>query len=80
MQIGRADMSVGSIDKGLDYAKLSDWILYDPFQDVNCHECKVLPICKGGCPWARMSGRSSSCSDYKSNIADYTRIWFSQSI
>ena len=80
MQIGRADMSVGSIDKGLDYAKLSDWILYDPFQNEECHDCKVQPICKGGCPWARMSGKSNGCSDYKENIADYTRIWFSQNI
>ncbi len=37
--------------------ELKKWILIDPFEDETCKSCKLLPICMGGCPLARVNRR-----------------------
>lgn len=46
----------------------------DPFDDAECRQCKVLPICGGGCPIDRKKGENkgqkSYCSIYKKYIEE----------
>jgi uncharacterized protein len=43
---------VGTIFKGglkLE-GEFLKWLSWDPFEDLQCRECKALPLCLGGCP------------------------------
>jgi uncharacterized protein len=35
------------------------WLSLDPFSDKECVECKILPLCQGGCRLARYRGGKS---------------------
>ncbi|XMB85389.1 SPASM domain-containing protein [Mycoplasmatota bacterium WC44] len=34
----------------IENRKLYDWISYNPLNNVECKQCKFLPLCMGGCP------------------------------
>ncbi len=64
--------SVGSIfhEKGIlsndslnDYAR---WYAANPFGDDKCIQCKLLPICSGGCRKTRVSGKRECIEESKS--------------
>ncbi len=45
----------------------------DPFDDPQCRQCNVLPICGGGCPLDRLAARRGGgcpCSFYKEYLPD----------
>ena len=46
------------------------WMAADCFGDPECLECKVLPICKGGCRKARVGGQRS-CVEEKYSLDEY---------
>lgn len=38
-----------------NYSKLFyDYMTYDVTNDEKCSQCKVLPLCMGGCPFNRL--------------------------
>lgn len=37
------------------------YVLYSPFDDKECIECNVLPICMGGCPADQVISGKKSC-------------------
>jgi uncharacterized protein len=45
----------------------------DPFQDSECRQCPILPVCMGGCPAVAASagGFNQACRFYKHRFADY---------
>lgn len=45
----------------------SKWYSLDPFNDKDCIECKLLPVCLGGCRKSRMDGKHE-CIDEKGSI------------
>ena len=49
------------------YAK---FVNTNPFSDLECISCKLLPICKGGCRKARYLGKKV-CSDVKYSLSSY---------
>lgn len=51
--------SDGSVN--LDYKHLEIWSRNDPFDDANCIECQLLPICYGGCPLSYKKHGKRSC-------------------
>lgn len=66
--IGMIQKSIGSVVVD-DYNDantklLLNYMLYDPTQNSQCRDCKVLPLCMGGCPSKRLSN-SEGCSQYK---------------
>lgn len=72
------DNSIGYIDENADmiisnHSELLKSLLYSPFQNNECLNCKVLPICHGKCPilWEN-SGRSnnSGCIPEKYSIVE----------
>ena len=45
-----------------------DW---DPMQDGTCQDCRVLPICMGGCPYMRVHGApGSNCAPWRHFLLD----------
>lgn len=54
--------SIGSISNdgklNIEIPKLAKWLGKDPFEDKECINCKVLPICMGGCTQVRIGSLS----------------------
>lgn len=38
-----------------------NYMTYDATEDPKCQECKILPICMGGCPFERVHGEERCC-------------------
>lgn len=55
----------------IDFAKLWKWVGRDPFEDKQCRECDVLPLCMGGCRALQneTAERDSHCIYYRYNLA-----------
>lgn len=72
--LGHTEMRVGSLNEGkLDVQKIAGCSLsYHPFDDRECIECNVLPLCGGGCPLERAKvfkgGSNNYCSHYKNRL------------
>lgn len=63
--IGNDSLSYGNIKE--DTINEMNEIMYlkdDPTRDPRCSECKMLPICMGGCPRQRRLGDQDSCIYY----------------
>ena len=58
---------VGEIDENgnliYNLPELLNWVNIDPFLDPECLNCKLLPICMGGCGFARLSGKKGCIVD-----------------
>lgn len=45
-----------------------DW---NPLEDAKCKECRVLPVCMGGCPYLRLNGfLGEHCSPWRDFLLD----------
>ena len=66
--MGQKEKSFGNIiepDKITNKCNLFKYTNFDVFQDLNCKECKCLPICMGGCPSERLNFDRKMCHPYK---------------
>lgn len=65
-EIGRKDFVVGNIkNKKMisNYDLISEYaIRYNKFNDFQCLDCFLLPVCVGGCPNYRYTTQMESCS------------------
>jgi uncharacterized protein len=69
-----AEQSVGSLPgreldesiRRIQQDNLSRFLAWDPLADENCRECRVLPICMGGCPYLKLNEiAGAGCSTWK---------------
>jgi uncharacterized protein len=52
-------------------ANLHGFLDWDPLSNQECHECRVLPICMGGCPYLRLHGPAgANCSPWRHFLLD----------
>ncbi len=81
--IGRNEESTGNIKTGHVYGDTYfKWCLWDPFQDEECLDCKVLPICMGGCPARRVPLNQEyftavfqkKCSRWRWGMEEYLKL------
>lgn len=63
--IGNIDEKVGTIYDSIQLnTNLCKWLTYNPYKK-NCINCKVLPMCNGGCPNQFIqTGRLGCCSSF----------------
>lgn len=65
---------IGNVNEGFgnqrNLSRYAKFINTNPFGDPECVECKLLPICKGGCRKARYLGQKV-CSDVKYSLDSY---------
>jgi uncharacterized protein len=70
----KKEEAVGNVNDGFgsqkNLSRYAKFVNANPFQDGECLECKILPICKGGCRKARFIGKRT-CSDIKYDISSY---------
>ena len=52
-----------------------NYLTYDSFSDEECLECKIFPICLGGCPHVRVTGEKK-CISMKYNIDKWALTWY----
>lgn len=60
---------------------INDWLYYDPTSNPNCTDCRVLPLCVGGCPdRARAAHGKRVCDRWKFDvqeaIGNWVRDWY----
>jgi uncharacterized protein len=75
--IGYAEEKVGSIfdtENTVLNANYLKWLGYDPIFYKDCHDCKVLPICMGGCPYKNLKGGKMSCDASKFNAMEMMKL------
>lgn len=77
--VGKPTMSVGNLLKhNMSLSKLAECSFScSAFENEECRNCKVFPICGGGCPTDRlneMGKNQHSCSFYKEFVSDYLSI------
>ncbi|MDO5048143.1 MAG: radical SAM protein [Anaerococcus sp.] len=69
--IGIEEARVGKLsDKKLESINFSNYfkyMIFDPTEDDECKNCKVLPLCMGQCPYQRLN-KGRECSKYKDNL------------
>ena len=82
---GNPDYRIGNIlDKKVDYAMLAQGMfIKDPFDDATCRQCKVLPLCGGGCPAVRMKlwdteRQEQCCSLYRGRVEQLMPYMYEQ--
>ena len=65
---------IGNIYEGFgsqrNLSRYARFINANPFNDKECIDCKILPLCKGGCRKARYLGKKV-CSDVKYSLDSY---------
>jgi uncharacterized protein len=77
--VGDRSQSMGTISEPIDYLHWNFMRLFqfDPFEDKQCYECNILPICMGGCPARRvdrgMEGEQM-CDSWKHNLQPMLEI------
>ena len=63
--------TVQNIEESLLSAKVAKWIFSDATENEECKNCKVLPLCMGGCPGMNFYNSSkSTCQECKYNISE----------
>ncbi len=67
--------SVGNIQEAqttpTQEENLRRFLSWDPLADGACRECRVLPICMGGCPYLRLNGPSgANCAPWRHFLLD----------
>ena len=53
---------------------LSKWVSVDAFSEDCCVECKVLPLCLGGCPREWLARRGPACIGIKHNLREWIAV------
>ncbi len=68
--IGISERRIGNINNSKNYIQSTDLLekysFFDPTVEKECKNCKMLPICLGGCPHNRLAGRK---------ICEYKRFY-----
>lgn len=77
------EQSVGDVWRGIAYdsatqSNLSQWLDFNPFDDPECKNCTVLPLCLGSCPFFRISRKKKLCLKWKADLSTSLRQIFFQ--
>ncbi|WP_129408290.1 SPASM domain-containing protein [Marinitoga lauensis] len=51
------------------------WHSYNGYEDKKCKECKILPLCHGGCRNAALRG-SKGCPEEKRETESFIKLWY----
>lgn len=78
--IGNILNQSNELDENLTLKNLTDWYSWSPFDQKECLNCKVLPLCLGGCPMYSLTEKedfdiSYKCSNLKYNLESTLKIF-----
>lgn len=77
--VGRKELSFGNIlapEEAIISREENFYghILSGPFS-TPCRECKLMPVCMGGCPMEREERKDKACSKYKFQSDEFAKIY-----
>lgn len=84
-EIGDIDKSIGNINSmkekiaptSIQFENNLNYLTYSPFDSEKCSECKLLPICMGGCPYFRLNANSGeSCEKWKYSLEEVMKYTY----
>lgn len=73
-ELGHPELAVDHVQAGPgNRARRLFWMTYDPLAYPECSECRVLPLCVGGCPEQRRRGIQPpmGCSPARSHLGEF---------
>lgn len=78
------EYKIGDVFNGIsktmvDKNNYAHWITYSPFDDDECRNCKVLPLCMGGCPYLKEKLKNKFCLKWKNDIEDIIKAKYNSS-
>jgi len=84
-EIGQLEKRVGTVSDGiLNYSRYLKWITFDPTEISECKECKILPLCNGGCPYRILFPEEQNlekrCSEYKWTLKNELSLWIAKQV
>ncbi len=63
-----------------DLNLFTDWMSWDPFSIPECVDCKVLPVCMGGCMYHNIKGYTDKidigCTHLKHNLEKILKLYY----
>lgn len=63
------EFKVGTLKDGITkFGRIVDYFNYDIFSDPKCVDCKIVPICLGGCPRRRIDNVHQICTSTKESL------------
>jgi len=74
--IGNLARATGSLLSDMDIQErvYLDYMLFDPTVKGNCSQCKLLPVCMGGCPYYRADGTGDVCVSHKYVLNGFLKV------
>lgn len=74
--LGRREDAVGHIE-GSVQEDISAWVRFQPEEDAQCRDCKLLPICQGGCAdvHIRTGGAERNCTSLRYMLPQRLAAW-----
>ncbi|MCL1790202.1 MAG: SPASM domain-containing protein [Peptococcaceae bacterium] len=85
-EVGNVKNSVGNImwdenDRTAEMiARHAAYMTWSPFENEGCRECKILPICMGGCPYIGIERGHKRCERWKFSLTDTIKKMYKQRI
>ena len=80
---GNPDEAVGHISDARKYSEkkknVYKWLAWNVFEREECRECKLLPVCLGGCPYMvlRLDSRTKGvCESWRYNLLDMLKLCY----
>lgn len=87
--IGKEKFVIGNINNkgnGLKSGILTRYLTSaDPFENLTCQNCNLLPICSGGCPNHLVSNlyaksNYDTCTFFKDNIEEFLELYYKNKV
>ena len=73
--IGREGKDVGNIKDGIKMNEnLIKWLSFNPIHDNECEECKIFPVCYGGCANIYFEKGKKQCPTIKYNVTQVIEL------
>ncbi len=72
--IGNEKEKIGTVFDSELNSRYFDWLGFDPFDDEECRDCEILPICMGGCPYESVVAGKKECSALKYNLISRMKL------
>ncbi|WDL97929.1 radical SAM/SPASM domain-containing protein [Alicyclobacillus sp. ALC3] len=81
--INEADQAVGNINRmEFNEQAIDKWVSWGPMMFSKCRECKVLPLCMGGCAHVAFNRENGEpeCSEWKFGLHEALSVWIKEKL
>lgn len=74
---------ISDVNESIDANWYQDWLSWEPSDNTTCKECKLQPLCNGGCPHnalfsSKMHGTAYQCPEWRSNYKEKIQLYVNE--